>query len=48
MQAKFNCIGEVRALGMMVAIELVKNRARRRARCRADQGAWCRPRDGAA
>ena len=26
MQAKFNCIGEVRALGMMVAMELVKNR----------------------
>jgi len=26
MQAKFPCIGEVRALGMMVAIELVKNR----------------------
>jgi 4-aminobutyrate aminotransferase/(S)-3-amino-2-methylpropionate transaminase len=26
MQAKFNCIGEVRALGMMVAIELVRNR----------------------
>jgi 4-aminobutyrate aminotransferase/(S)-3-amino-2-methylpropionate transaminase len=26
LQAKFNCIGEVRALGMMVAIELVKNR----------------------
>jgi 4-aminobutyrate aminotransferase/(S)-3-amino-2-methylpropionate transaminase len=26
LQAKFPCIGEVRALGMMVAIELVKNR----------------------
>ena len=26
MQAKFNCIGEVRSLGMMVAMELVKNR----------------------
>ncbi len=26
MQAKFRCIGEVRGLGMMVAIELVKNR----------------------
>jgi len=26
MQAKFNCIGDVRALGMMVAMELVKNR----------------------
>jgi 4-aminobutyrate aminotransferase/(S)-3-amino-2-methylpropionate transaminase len=26
MQAKFHCIGVVRALGMMVAIELVKNR----------------------
>ncbi|HEX6639254.1 MAG TPA: 4-aminobutyrate--2-oxoglutarate transaminase [Steroidobacteraceae bacterium] len=26
MQAKFPCIGEVRSLGMMVAIELVKNR----------------------
>jgi 4-aminobutyrate aminotransferase/(S)-3-amino-2-methylpropionate transaminase len=26
LQAKFNCIGDVRALGMMVAIELVKNR----------------------
>ena len=26
MQARFPCIGEVRALGMMVAIELVKNR----------------------
>ena len=26
MQARFNCIGEVRALGMMVAVELVKNR----------------------
>jgi 4-aminobutyrate aminotransferase/(S)-3-amino-2-methylpropionate transaminase len=26
MQAKFPCIGEVRALGMMVAMELVKNR----------------------
>jgi 4-aminobutyrate aminotransferase/(S)-3-amino-2-methylpropionate transaminase len=26
LQAKFNCIGEVRSLGMMVAIELVKNR----------------------
>ena len=26
MQAPFPCIGEVRALGMMVAIELVKNR----------------------
>jgi 4-aminobutyrate aminotransferase/(S)-3-amino-2-methylpropionate transaminase len=26
LQARFNCIGEVRALGMMVAIELVKNR----------------------
>jgi 4-aminobutyrate aminotransferase/(S)-3-amino-2-methylpropionate transaminase len=26
MQAKYNCIGEVRALGMMVAMELVKNR----------------------
>jgi 4-aminobutyrate aminotransferase/(S)-3-amino-2-methylpropionate transaminase len=26
MQARFNCIGEVRALGMMVAMELVKNR----------------------
>jgi 4-aminobutyrate aminotransferase/(S)-3-amino-2-methylpropionate transaminase len=26
MQAKFNCIGEVRALGMMVAMEVVKNR----------------------
>jgi 4-aminobutyrate aminotransferase/(S)-3-amino-2-methylpropionate transaminase len=26
LQAKFACIGEVRALGMMVAIELVKNR----------------------
>jgi len=26
MQAKFNCIGEVRGLGMMVAMELVKNR----------------------
>ncbi|HEX6397489.1 MAG TPA: 4-aminobutyrate--2-oxoglutarate transaminase [Steroidobacteraceae bacterium] len=26
MQAKFPCIGEVRALGMMVAVELVKNR----------------------
>jgi 4-aminobutyrate aminotransferase/(S)-3-amino-2-methylpropionate transaminase len=26
MQARFTCIGEVRALGMMVAIELVKNR----------------------
>ena len=26
LQAKFTCIGEVRALGMMVAIELVKNR----------------------
>jgi 4-aminobutyrate aminotransferase/(S)-3-amino-2-methylpropionate transaminase len=26
LQAKFNCIGEVRALGMMVAVELVKNR----------------------
>jgi 4-aminobutyrate aminotransferase/(S)-3-amino-2-methylpropionate transaminase len=26
MQAKFPCIGEVRGLGMMVAIELVKNR----------------------
>jgi 4-aminobutyrate aminotransferase/(S)-3-amino-2-methylpropionate transaminase len=26
MQAKFNCIGEVRALGMMVGMELVKNR----------------------
>jgi 4-aminobutyrate aminotransferase/(S)-3-amino-2-methylpropionate transaminase len=26
MQAKYHCIGEVRALGMMVAMELVKNR----------------------
>jgi 4-aminobutyrate aminotransferase/(S)-3-amino-2-methylpropionate transaminase len=26
LQARFPCIGEVRALGMMVAIELVKNR----------------------
>jgi 4-aminobutyrate aminotransferase / (S)-3-amino-2-methylpropionate transaminase / 5-aminovalerate transaminase len=26
MQAKYNCIGEVRSLGMMVAMELVKNR----------------------
>jgi 4-aminobutyrate aminotransferase/(S)-3-amino-2-methylpropionate transaminase len=26
MQARFNCISEVRALGMMVAVELVKNR----------------------
>src|SRR4030095_10657427 len=26
LQAKFPCIGEVRSLGMMVAIELVKNR----------------------
>ncbi len=26
MQVRFNCIGEVRALGMMVAMELVKNR----------------------
>src|SRR6186713_4228 len=26
LQAKFNCIGEVRSLGMMVAMELVKNR----------------------
>jgi 4-aminobutyrate aminotransferase/(S)-3-amino-2-methylpropionate transaminase len=26
LQAKFNCIGEVRGLGMMVAMELVKNR----------------------
>jgi 4-aminobutyrate aminotransferase / (S)-3-amino-2-methylpropionate transaminase / 5-aminovalerate transaminase len=26
LQARFNCIGEVRSLGMMVAIELVKNR----------------------
>jgi 4-aminobutyrate aminotransferase/(S)-3-amino-2-methylpropionate transaminase len=26
MQARFTCIGEVRALGMMVALELVKNR----------------------
>jgi 4-aminobutyrate aminotransferase/(S)-3-amino-2-methylpropionate transaminase len=26
LQAKFTCIGDVRALGMMVAIELVKNR----------------------
>ena len=26
MQARFNCIGDVRALGMMVAMELVKNR----------------------
>ena len=26
LQARFNCIGDVRALGMMVAIELVKNR----------------------
>jgi 4-aminobutyrate aminotransferase/(S)-3-amino-2-methylpropionate transaminase len=26
MQARFNCIGEVRALGMMVAMELSKNR----------------------
>ena len=44
MQAKFNCIGEVRALGMMVAIELVKNRKRRSARCGTDQGrgAGCR------
>ena len=30
MQARFPCIGEIRQLGMMVAIELVKNR-------RADQ-----------
>ena len=26
MQARFNCIGDVRSLGMMVAMELVKNR----------------------
>ena len=26
LQAKYTCIGEVRSLGMMVAIELVKNR----------------------
>ena len=26
MQARFNCIGDVRGLGMMVAVELVKNR----------------------
>src|SRR6187549_643240 len=26
LQTRFNCIGEIRALGMMVAIELVKNR----------------------
>jgi 4-aminobutyrate aminotransferase/(S)-3-amino-2-methylpropionate transaminase len=26
LQARFTCIGEVRALGMMVALELVKNR----------------------
>jgi 4-aminobutyrate aminotransferase/(S)-3-amino-2-methylpropionate transaminase len=26
MQAKYNCIGDVRSLGMMVAMELVKNR----------------------
>ena len=38
MQAKFPCIGEVRALGMMVAIELVKNRRADHARCRAHQG----------
>ena len=39
LQVHFPAIGEVRALGAMVAMELVKNSARRCARRRAHQGA---------
>ena len=39
LQVRFPCVGEVRALGAMVAVELVKNWPRRLARCGAHPGA---------
>ena len=39
LQQRFPAIGEVRGLGAMVAMELVKNARRRSARCGADAGA---------